>query len=157
MNTNDDCRTYVEHLRNEHVHIDRALLELQHLFSQTVDSRESDPVAILLEKLTTLRDALRKHFREEEEGGCLEEARSRVPCLSEDVHALQAEHAEFLATLDSMITKAEALAAQSATIQELHATFSDFLHRLHKHESEENRVLLFGFGSSAMETLSTST
>ena len=94
MNTNDDCRTYVEHLRNEHVHIDRALLELQHLFSQTVESRESDPTAILLAKLTTLRDALRKHFREEEEGGCLEEARSRVPCLSEDVHALQAEHAE---------------------------------------------------------------
>jgi hypothetical protein len=155
MNTNDDCRTYVEHLRNEHVHIDRALLELQHLFSQTAESRESDPAAILLEKLKTLRLELQNHFREEDEGGCMEEARSRVPNLSEDVRALEGQHVEFLATLDAMITKAEALAAQAATIQELHATFSDFLHRLHKHEAEENRILLFGFGSSAMETLST--
>lgn len=155
MNANDDSRTYVEHLRNEHVHIDQALLELQRLFSQTAESRESDPVVMLLEKLKTLRLELQKHFRDEEDGGCLEEARSRVPCLSEDVLALEGEHAEFLATLDTMIAKAEALAAQAATIHELQATFSDFLHRLHKHESEENRILLFGFGSSAMETLST--
>lgn len=155
MNGNDDSRTYVEHLRNEHVHIDQALLELQHLFSQTVESKESDPALVLLAKLKKLRDELQKHFRQEEEGGCMEEARSRVPCLSEDVQTLQAEHAGFLATLDTMIAKAELIAAQAASIQELQAAFSDFLHQLHKHESEENRILLFGFGSSAMETLST--
>jgi hypothetical protein len=155
MNVNDDSRTYVEHLRNEHVHIDQALLELQHLFAQTAESREADPACVLVAKLKSLRDELRKHFRDEEEGGCLEEARSRVPCLSEDVRALQAEHVEFLATLDEMIPRAEALVAQAATFQELQVTFSDFLHRLHTHESEENRILLFGFGSSAMETLST--
>ena len=155
MSESEDTRTYVEHLRNEHVHIDHALQELQHIFSQTAESREADPAPLLLAKLKGLREELRKHFRQEEEGGCLEEARSRVPCLSEDVRALQAEHAGFLTTLDTLIAQAEPLAAQSGTIQNLQASFSDFLHRLHAHESEENRIFLFGFGSTAMETLST--
>jgi hypothetical protein len=142
-------------LRNEHVHIDQALQELQHIFSQTAESRTADPAPILLAKLRALRENLGNHFRQEEEGGCLEEARSRVPCLSEDVRTLQAEHAGFLATLDALISQAEPLAAESGTIQNLQASFSDFLHRLHTHESEENRILLFGFGSTAMETLST--
>ena len=69
MSESEDTRTYVEHLRNEHVHIDHALQELQHIFSQTAESREADPVPLLLAKLKGLREELRKHFRQEEEGG----------------------------------------------------------------------------------------
>jgi hypothetical protein len=155
MNENDDCRTYVEHLRIEHSHIDQALEQLQHLLAGAADWSKENPAPELLARLIQLREQLTHHFREEEEGGCMEEARSRSPCLSEDVQLLQAEHAGFLATLDGLIAEAEVLAKRPDTLQALQQSFHTFLHKLHAHETEENRILLFGFGSPAMETLST--
>jgi hemerythrin-like domain-containing protein len=155
MNGNDDCRTYVEHLRIEHTHIDQSLEELQHLLANAAAWSQENPALALLARLVQLRQQLVHHFREEEEGGCMEEARSRSPCLSEDVRTLQAEHAGFLTALDNMIAEAEILAKQPNDLQGLQQSFSGFLHRLHAHEAEENRILLFGFGSPAMDTLST--
>jgi hypothetical protein len=155
MNNNDDCRTYAEHLRIEHLHIDRSLEQLQHLIANTAQWSKESPAPALLSHLVQLREQLTHHFREEEEGGCMEEAQSRSPCLAEDVQKLQAEHAGFLKTLDSLIAEAELLAKQPADLPRLQTAFSGFLHQLHTHEAEENRILLFGFGSPAMDTLST--
>lgn len=155
MNVNDDCRTYAEHLRIEHSHIDRSLEELQHLIANTAQWSKENPAPALLAGLVQLREQLAHHFREEEEGGCMEEAQSRSPSLLEDVRTLQAEHAGFLKTLDGLIAEAELLAKQPTDLQPLQTTFSGFLHQLHAHEAEENRILLFGFGSPAMDTLST--
>ncbi len=155
MNGNDDCRTYVEHLRIEHIHIHHSLEELQHLVANAVAWSQENPAPALLVRLRQLREKLVRHFRQEEEGGCLEEAQSRSPCLSEDVRTLQAEHAGFLTALDGMIGEAESVAQQPNDLPALQRSFSGFLHRLHAHEAEENRVLLFGFGSPAMDTLST--
>jgi hypothetical protein len=155
VNGYDECRTYVEHLRVEHSHIDRSLEELQHLIAGAVDWSRQNPVPVLQAHLKQLREQLAHHFQEEEAGGCLEEAQSRSPCLSEDVRKLQAQHPGFLASLDGMIARAEALATQPTGLTELQAQFANFLHELHDHETEENRILLFGFGSTAMETLST--
>ena len=154
MNGDDDCRTYVEHLRIEHTHIDRSLEELQHQMAQAVEWTKENPVPALLTRLVQLREQLVHHFREEEEGGCLEEAQSRSPCLSEDVRTLQAEHAGFLTALDGMITDAGLLAKQPTDLPSLQESIAGFLQRLHAHEAEENRILLFGFGSPAMDTLS---
>jgi len=155
MNGNDDCRTYVEHLRIEHSHIDHSLEELQHLLANAARWSIENPAPALLARLVQLREQLVHHFREEEEGGCMEEAQSRSPSLSEDVRTLQAEHAGFLMALDGMIAKAELLVHQPNDLQGLQLTFKDFLRQLHAHEMEENRILLFGFGSPAMDTLST--
>lgn len=156
MNENDDCRTYVEHLRVEHTHIDKALEELQHVLANAVAWSKENPAPALRARLVQLREQLVHHFQEEEEGGCMEEAQSRSPCLSEDVRTLQAEHAGFLTALDGMIAEAELLDRQPNDLQELQKSFGGFLQRLHAHEAEENRILLFGFGSPAMDTLSTS-
>ncbi len=155
MNGDDDCRTYVEHLRIEHSHIDHSLQELQHLLAHAAEWSKENPAPALLARLIHLRDQLVHHFREEEEGGCLEEAQSRSPCLSKDVRTLQAEHAGFLAALDGMIAEGELLVSEPGRLQNLQKTFSGFLQRLHAHESEENRILLLGFSSPAMDTLST--
>ena len=155
MNENDDCRTYAEHLRIEHSHIDRSLEELQHLIANTAQWSRENPAPALVAGLVQLREQLAHHFREEEEGGCMEEAQSRSPSLLEDVQTLQAEHAGFLKTLDGLIAEAELLAKQPTDLQPLQTTFSGFLHQLHAHEAEENRILLFSFGSPAMDTLST--
>ena len=150
MNGNDDCRPYVEHLRIEHAHIDHSLEELQHLFANAVEWSKENPAPSLLARLVQLREQLVHHFREEEEGGCMEEAQSRSPCLSEDVRTLQAEHAGFLMALDGMIAQAELLSKQPDSLQNLQKTFSGFLQQLHAHEAEESRILLFGFGSPAI-------
>jgi hypothetical protein len=142
-------------LRIEHSHIDRSLEELQHLIANTAQWSKENPAPALLTKLVQLRKQLAHHFRDEEEGGCMEEAQSRSPSLLEDVRTLQAEHAGFLKTLDGLIAEAELLAKQPTDLQPLQTTFSGFLHQLHAHEAEENRILLFGFGSPAMDTLST--
>jgi len=155
MNNDDDWRTYAEHLRIERLHIDRSLEELQHLIANTTQWSTENPTPPLLSHLVQLREQLARHFREEEEGGCMEEAQSRSPSLAEDVQKLQAEHAGFLETLDGLIAKVVLLAKQPADLQRLQTAFSGFLHQLHAHEAEENRILLFGFGSSAMDTLST--
>ena len=155
MNGYDECRTYVEHMRIEHSHIDRSLEELQRLFADAAQVKKVNPTPTLLTRLVQLREQLVHHFREEEEGGCLEEARSRCPGLSQDVQTLQTEHAGILAALDGIIAESEMLAKQPTILQRLQMTFSGFLQQLHTHEAEENRVLLFGFGSPAMDTLST--
>ena len=155
MNGYDDCRTYVEHLRIEHSHIDHSLEELQHLLANAAEWSKENLAPALLARLIHLQDQLVHHFREEEEGGCLEEAQSRSPSLSADVRTLQAEHAGFLTALGGMIAEAELLARKPGSLQSLQKTFSGFLQRLHAHETEENRILLFGFGSPAMDTLST--
>jgi hypothetical protein len=70
------------------------------------------------------------------------------------VRTLQAEHAGFLTALDGLIAEADLLAKQPTDLPSLQESFAGFLQRLHAHESEENRILLFGFGSPAMDTLS---
>ena len=155
MNGNDDCRTYVEHLRIEHSHIDQSLEQLQHLLGNAVNWSKENPAPALLARLLQFREQLALHFREEEEGGCMEEARSLSPCLSEDVETLQAQHAGFLAILDSLIAETEVLAKRPNGLPALQQSFHSFLQQLHAHEAEENRILLFGFGSPAMDTLST--
>lgn len=155
MNGNDDCRTYVEHLRVEHSHIDHTLEELRELLTSPAPGSADVSPPALLARLILLRDRLVHHFREEEQGGCLEEAQSRSPCLSEDVQALKTEHAGLLAELERIIAAANDLSQQSADFTSLRESFRDFLQKLHAHESAEERVLLMGFGSSAMDSLST--
>ncbi len=155
MNGNDDSRTYVEHLRVEHSHIDHTLEELREFLASPAPGGADVPPPALLARLILLRDRLVNHFREEEQGGCLEEAQSRSPCLSEDVQTLKTEHAGLLAELERIIAAANALPQQPADFASLRESFRDFLQQLHAHESAEERVLLMGFGSSAMDTLST--
>ncbi|MFN0020204.1 MAG: hemerythrin domain-containing protein [Pirellulaceae bacterium] len=155
MNEDDDCRTYVEHLRLEHSHINHSLEELQQLLANESQWNKEIPTPALPARLIQLRELLVHHFREEEEGGCLEEAQSRSPNLSAGVRTLLAEHASLLSALDRMIAKAEVLAGQPGYLHILQVEFRGLLQQLHAHEAEENRILLFGFGSPAMDALST--
>ena len=58
MNGYDDCRTYVEHLRIEHSHIDHSLEELQHLLANAAQWSQENPAPALLARLVQLREQL---------------------------------------------------------------------------------------------------
>jgi hypothetical protein len=149
MNGNEDCRAYVAHLRLEHSHIDQSLVELQHLIDETIRARMFS--AEILPRLTQLREQLVHHFREEEDGGCLEEALSRSPRLGTDVRILLDEHSQFVKSLDDLILQAKRLGLEPQKLEKLHNDFTPFVHALHEHEAEESRVLVAGFGSLALE------
>ena len=66
-----------------------------------------DRQAVLLSMLHQLRDHLHDHFAQEEEGGFLEEAVTRIPRLSAAVRSILRQHPDLLAELDRVIDAVE--------------------------------------------------
>lgn len=101
----------------------------------------------LAHHLELLRYALKQHFQEEAEGGCLDEAVARRPSLSKELTRLQSEHVEMLRDIDELISRVE----QSPRIVEAWENNSDlffqFIRRLRSHEAAETRMLERGFGN----------
>ena len=100
MNEAEDCRAYVEHLQHEHGRLNQLLLEIDHEVAALGRVGQPEvPITHFAQRLADLRQQLQAHFTEEEAGGCLEEAVSRCPSLSEDSKAIVAEHS----VLDRML------------------------------------------------------
>jgi hypothetical protein len=137
---------YVEHLVAEHRRLDeliqRTLADLPDW--ELVDAADWQPR--LIENLTAVRQAMARHFREEEEGGCLEEAVAHCPSLSTDVLHLEAEHGRLLADIDDLILRAERL--QQPTTRDAHVLGQELrtvVRALVAHEANEDRVIERGF------------
>lgn len=154
MNADSEGLAYANHLRVEHLHIDREvqkLTELLHRVSQSPDGLHEMPAFLI--GLSSLREVLRRHFHSEETGGCMEEAKSRAPSLSASVDILLAQHSPFLVALDTIIEEAGMQPMTAAVISDLQRRFKQLATNLHEHEAEENRILLSGFGSQAMDSM----
>lgn len=95
----DRCQGYMRHMDEQHKRLNQ---ELRRLHDEV---QGGAPRAAILSDLEALRRDLAAHFREEEEGGCLEEAVSRCPSLAHEVRMIEAEHRELLAQLDAMIAR----------------------------------------------------
>jgi Hemerythrin HHE cation binding domain len=136
---------YFDHLMAEH----RRLDELIHQTLKAPPDWEEGDVdwpPRLVEHLTAIRQEMAHHFREEEEGGCLEEAVAHCPSLSTEVLHIEAEHNRLLADMDDLILRAKRLERPKprdarALGQELQAV----VHALRAHEAEETRVIERGF------------
>ena len=138
-----ESRTYVVHLQNAHKQIHQAVGEIE---------RELDAVnsptdqAQFCESLRRLRDTLAKHFKEEDEGGCMEEAASRMPRLSPDVAEIDKEHITILQLIDQLIERIGDVATN-----DFRESFQRFAKILHAHETAENRILYMAFGTGDFE------
>ena len=150
-----ECQSYVMHMHLEHRHIHEAVREVVSLFSTETRRNVSDFVADLVQKLASLRDELAKHFSEEDEGGCIEEAISRCPSLSHDASTLEGQHPALLAQLDELIEQAREHVKTGATTQ-LEAKVSEFAKNLSAHEALENRIMQSAFGTGIDESNSCS-
>ncbi len=146
----NECRPYVEHMRIEHQHIHDALRDVANLFATAIDDQASSDVASRLAKrLVELRDELSRHFAEEDEGGCMEEAVSRCPSLSREVDKVEGQHPFLLARLDDLI-KTITADATAEDVQRQRAAFDVFIALLNQHEEAENRILQIGFGTGSV-------
>jgi len=107
--------------------------------------------ADLLESLHHLREHLGDHFAQEELGGFLEEAMTRIPRLSAAVRSIVAQHPALLAELDRVIDQltiveksGEAAAGAKSWSGAVHA-FEAFAAHMAAHERSENAVVQEGY------------
>lgn len=133
-----DGNTYINHLLAEH----HRLHKLVH--HAAVDFRTRPAQVDMVGDLGEIRRELQRHFAEEEEGGCLEEAVSRCPRISPSAEHIKDEHPFLMQELDRLIARAKTLTEVDR--EDFVCDFADFCRRLHKHEAEENLLLQQGFG-----------
>jgi hypothetical protein len=91
---------FVEHLQHEHHRLNQLLLEIDKDVAEL--ARANLPAVTfehLARRLVDLRQELQSHFTEEETGGCLEEAVSRCPSLSENSKRIVSELVDLRSTL----------------------------------------------------------
>ena len=132
-----ESMTFVVHMRSEHRLLKRAILEAVH--------GAHGPLDEFLAQLRHLRDELARHFAEEDEGGCLEEAVARCPAVADQAMWVAWEHPLLLNELDS-------LTSQLVERQEVSDAWREDFLRLTKkliaHEEAEDRIMSRALGVS---------
>jgi hypothetical protein len=160
MPTDEECRCYAEHLLAEHRHLHQGLWQTRNavLGADAFGHKASGlDIARLLRRV---RAELEHHFREEETGGCLEEAVSRCPALAEEARRIEAEHPRLLEGVDRLIAQALDCDAALEKRIDFERHFDELCGQLHAHEAAENQLLSRGFGvnlNGLQEELSPST
>lgn len=143
MNQLETCQTYVDHLRAEHRQLHAKVRRIQRdLFERPATPGQ---VAKALRQFSALGDELRRHFAEEEEGGCMEEAICRCPSVAPEADALLHEHAGLLTAFCRLLARLET-EAPSELPSGLRAEFDEFVKDLLAHEAAENKVMQRAFG-----------
>lgn len=142
MNANQDCMAYAGHLQAEHRAMHQRLREVQAKLNSVAD-RPIDE-ALRQQMLATgeqLLEELVAHFAEEDDGGCLEYAVSRVPTLAAEVGDIEAEHPQLLADLRRIVERLRNAAAGELMVADVKQAFDLFVGRLLQHEARESRVV----------------
>lgn len=96
-------------------------------------------------RIQKLRDGLAEHFRQEEDGGYLEEAAARNPPLAPQAEALQAEHRVLLKMADALLADARRAEPPPAVWNRLNNDYQQFEQRLRAHEAAEEALLQRAF------------
>lgn len=143
MNNLEPCRTYVDYLRAEHLRLQAEVRRIKDLFFERAGSPEQ--ANKLLRELSALGDDLRRHFSEEEDGGCLEEAVCRCPSLAREAGDIERQHEGLLQNLDSLVSRLQSAPA-GAPSAETKQEFSRFAMELLAHEAAENGIMQRAFG-----------
>jgi hypothetical protein len=152
MNGNQECVAYAGHLQSEHRELHQRLRQMQAQLNQlppaVIDAPLRDQLLAVGQKLY---DDLARHFREEEGGGCLDYAASRVPSLSGEVRTLEHEHPLILGQLRRLITEVRAAVPGTLEVARLKEKFDHFVVNMLSHEARENRVVERGFNMNLDE------
>lgn len=137
---------FAGHLLAEHGEL---FQQLSRLRSAMAD--ESPPgcerVREIVAAIRALRGRLDVHFRQEEEGGLLEESVARIPRLSAAAADVLAEHPRLLADLDAITVRfggTDAAPCADAW-RGVRVAFATFVERMQAHERAENAVVQQGY------------
>ena len=132
------------HLLGQHRDLHARLLALRADFAPDHDAGHAQVKAIR-DRLLELRDHLREHFVQEEQGGFLEESIARMPRLSVAAREVVAEHPRLLAELDTLVDKLPTQDVRDDSWDEAAHGFAAFTEHLLAHERNENAVVQQGY------------
>jgi len=146
MKSGDNKFAYVDHMLTEHRRLDQLVRRTISALPSWEELDSQDWLPRTTNGLVAIRTELAHHFRDEEQGGCLEEAVARCPQLSAQVQKIEGEHEEILTRLNELIDRCQCgrkpTPQQSQAIeQELRQIVRD----LRVHEALENRIMQEGF------------
>ena len=132
------------HLLGQHRDLHARLLALRADFAAAHDANPPSAKAVR-DRLLELRDHLRDHFVQEEQGGFLEESIARMPRLSVAAREVVAEHPRLLAELDTLVDKMPVRDIRDASWDDAALGFAAFTDHLLAHERNENAVVQQGY------------
>lgn len=132
------------HLLGQHRDLHARLLALRADFAAAHDANPPSAKAVR-DRLLELRDHLRDHFVQEEQGGFLEESIARMPRLSVAAREVVAEHPRLLAELDTLVATLPTRDLRDDSWDEAARGFAAFTDHLLAHERNENAVVQQGY------------
>ena len=140
--------------RSDPVILSHVLAEHRDLFNLMASVRSAfaaegppsaDQQTQVLACLRRLRANLAEHFLQEERGGFLEEAVTRVPRLSSAVREIVGQHPLLLAELDGVIERLDAALSADSAWDAAADGFRRFAEHMAAHERSENGVVQEGY------------
>jgi iron-sulfur cluster repair protein YtfE (RIC family) len=147
MRDYEECRPYINHLLSEHRRLHGMLAKTRAAVRQMNGPDHDATLKDVARVLMQVRSELVQHFREEEQGGCMEEAVSRCPRLADDAKRIQTEHSTLLAELDRLIAASKDGPENFSARFAVERGFDELCSQLHAHEAAENAILRDAFGS----------
>lgn len=134
-------QTFVTHMLAEHRRLHRMLV----LACRSLAAESSTWPVEFEQSLLDLKTNLQRHFAEEEQGGCLDQAVSLHPKLSPQLKHIEEEHPKLLTAVDRLLAQAK---DARDTVQDRTALLADLdslCRDLHAHEAAESEILRRGF------------
>jgi hypothetical protein len=140
--------------RSDPVILGHVLAEHRDLFNLIQSVRRAfaapdEPTAVhrtaVLESLRSLRCHLQIHFAQEESGGFLEEAVTRMPRLSAAMRSILGQHPALLQELDVVIAGLESAAVSQPAWEAASRSYERFADHMTAHEQRENAVVQEGY------------
>jgi hypothetical protein len=153
MKSVSEAEPFLQMALDEHQELHHQVDEINHMFRSPPAEITADKLRALQARMLTLRNNVNKHFRQEEEGGYLEEAICRAPSIAPKADLLQKQHAELLVLIDRVIAAPHVVDAPADVWYKLEREFVAFGKRLLAHERAENALLAkaFNVDLSAMQ------
>jgi hemerythrin len=111
---------------------------------------DQDAWSKLPELLDRLLVHLKQHFAEEESGGVLEEAMSRLPRLCSRVAVVERQHDPLLRQISQVVQRASTCDGAAENWRSIADDFHRFVHALRAHEATEDRIAEEAFGKESL-------